>query len=250
MPKIISVQNLSVNYGAYLVLEAVNFEVAVGDYLALVGPNGAGKTTLVKALLGLLPYQTGTISILGEDRQGFNAWGKIGYLPQRAAAFNPLFPATVSEVVGLGLIAEKKFPKRLTSADREKIKQTLELLEISDLAGRPVGKLSGGQQQRVFLARSIVAGPELLILDEPSTALDPQTRNNFFDLLKKLNSESKVTIILITHDVGQVGRYASRLLYLDKTVIFYGKFSDFCESGDMSKYFGDYSQHLICHQHD
>jgi len=123
-------------------------------------------------------------------------------------------------------------------------------LEISDLAGRPVGKLSGGQQQRVFLARSIVAGPELLILDEPSTALDPQTRNNFFDLLKKLNSESKVTIILITHDVGQVGRYASRLLYLDKTVIFYGKFSDFCESGDMSKYFGDYSQHLICHQHD
>jgi zinc transport system ATP-binding protein len=95
-----------------------------------------------------------------------------------------------------------------------------------------------------------VSDPELIILDEPSTALDPPSRASFFELLKKLNTTRGFTIILITHDTAQIGEYANKLLYLDKTVIFYGSFADFCHSEEMGDYFGQFSQHLICHQHN
>jgi zinc transport system ATP-binding protein len=95
-----------------------------------------------------------------------------------------------------------------------------------------------------------VSNPELLILDEPSTALDPPSRESFFELLKKLNMSKGITIILITHDISQIGQYANKLLYLDKKVVFYGSFADFCRSEEMSRYFGQFSQHLICHQHN
>jgi zinc transport system ATP-binding protein len=113
-----------------------------------------------------------------------------------------------------------------------------------------IGDLSGGQQQRVLVARAIVNEPELLILDEPTTALDPETREKFFHTLQELNQNKKVTIILITHDIGSIGKYASKLLYLDKRIIFYGSFEDFCSSADMESYFGEFAQHLICHRHD
>ena len=90
----------------------------------------------------------------------------------------------------------------------------------------------------------------MLILDEPTTALDPETREKFFGTLKDLNEQKKVTLIIITHDIGTIGKYASRLLYLDKQVVFCGGFDDFCESNEMSNYFGEYSQHVICHRHD
>jgi zinc transport system ATP-binding protein len=100
------------------------------------------------------------------------------------------------------------------------------------------------------LARALVSEPALLILDEPSTALDPETRTNFFQLLTKLNEEQGLTIIIITHDTAYISQYADKLLYLDKTVVFSGRLADFCHSPDMEKYFGPFSQHLICHQHN
>ncbi|HSR37242.1 MAG TPA: ATP-binding cassette domain-containing protein, partial [Desulfurivibrionaceae bacterium] len=109
--------------------------------------------------------------------------------------------------------------------------------------------LSGGQQQRVLLARALVGNPELLIMDEPTTALDPETRENFYALLQQLNDETGTTVILVTHDTGSIGRYASRLLYLDKRVIFDGTFDDFCCSPEMTRFFGEHSQHLICQRH-
>jgi zinc transport system ATP-binding protein len=112
-----------------------------------------------------------------------------------------------------------------------------------------VGELSGGQQQRVFLARALVSDPELLILDEPSTALDPKTREHFFELAGRLNKDKGVTLIIITHDTAHIGQYAGKLLYLDKQIVFYGGFGDFCQSKEMEKFFGPFSQHLICHQH-
>jgi zinc transport system ATP-binding protein len=214
-----------------------------------VGPNGAGKTTLIKTMLRLMEFDTGSIEILGKDIHSFSDWHKIGYLPQRLSHFNPLFPATVREVVGLGLLSQKGHPKRFRAEDEGKVKQALDGLGIANLAHRLVSELSGGQQQRVLLARALVSGPEILILDEPSTALDPQTKDNFFEIMKALNVTRRITILLITHDIGQVGKYASKLLYLDRRVIFCGSFSDFCLSSDMGSYFGDHAQHLICHQH-
>ena len=246
---VLSVKNLSFGYDASQVLSDVSFDVQKGDYIGLAGPNGAGKTTLIKVILGILDGYSGSVGLFGRDMRVFDAWNRVGYLPQRVNAFNPLFPATVKEVAGLGLLSRKSFPKRFVKEDGIKIRETLELMGIADLGDRLVGELSGGQQQRVFLARALVPDPELLIMDEPSTALDPVSREGFYDIIKKLNSEKGITSILITHDTAQIGRYANKLLYLDKKIIFYGPFPDFCHSPEMTGYFGASSQHLICHQH-
>jgi len=246
---VLSVKNMSFGYDAAQVLSDVSFDVQKGDYVGLAGPNGAGKTTLIKAILGIICGYTGRAELFGRDMRGFDAWSRVGYLPQRVNAFNPLFPATVKEVVGLGLLSKKSFPKKFVKEDGIKILETLDLMGISDLGDKLVGELSGGQQQRVFLARALAPDPELLIMDEPSTALDPVSREGFYDIIKKLNVEKGITSILITHDTAQIGRYANKLLYLDKKVIFYGPFADFCHSPEMTGYFGASSQHLICHQH-
>jgi zinc transport system ATP-binding protein len=250
MSEVIALKNLNVSYGAVEVLQNINLSVAAGDYIGLTGPNGSGKTTLIKTVLGLIGHNNGNIEILGKKVRHFSEWDKIGYLPQRVTSFNPLFPATVKEVVALGLLSHKQYPKRFSREDEDKITQKLALLDIVKLKDQPVSELSGGQQQRVFLARALVSDPEILILDEPSTALDPQTREKFFELIKQLNATRGTTVVLITHDLGHIGRYATKLLYLDKKIVFFGTFGDFCASGEMSKYFGEFSQHLICHQHN
>lgn len=248
--KIIEANGLGVKYGATTAFADASFVVEKGDYVGLAGPNGAGKTTLVKALLGLVPVSGGSVKLFGEKMgAGFSQWQKIGYLPQTGATVNPLFPATVAEAVRIGLLAGKKFPRRLTANDRKIADQTLQSLGIYELRNKLVSELSGGQQQRVFLARALATNPQLLVLDEPSTGLDPAIREEFFDLLGKLNKEKKVTIVMITHDTGQIGHYAKKLLYLDKKIVFYGSFNDFCQSPDAGTKFGEFAQHLICHQH-
>jgi zinc transport system ATP-binding protein len=246
---IISVKNLTVKYGDQEVLSGVSFDIEKGDYVGIAGQNGSGKTTLIRALLGLVKVEKGEIYLDGIPLRKFNVWKKIGYLPQSMALSNSLFPASVKEIVALGLLSEKAFPRRIVSGDDEKIISTLQLLEISDIKDKLIGELSGGQRQRVFLAHALVSDPEILILDEPTTALDPEIRVIFFDILNKLNKERGVTILLISHDVGHIGNFADKLLYIDKKAVFFGLFKNFCESKEMENYFGEHLQHFICHQH-
>lgn len=227
---IISVKNLTASYGLNPALQNVSFEVVAGDYIALTGPNGAGKTTLAKALLGLIPIRGGIIEIFDTNLAEFRQWQKIGYLPQKGSAFNPLVPATAREIVRLGKSSEKKFPKRFSKDDDKIVAQILGSLNIGELADALFFELSGGQQQRVLLARALVSNPQLLILDEPTTALDPQSRDNFFNLLKNLNHDNRVTIIYITHDLPSIGSLANKTLYIDKEIKYFGKFADFKES--------------------
>ena len=131
-----------------------------------------------------------------------------------------------------------------------KAQEILDKLNISDLKDKMISKLSGGQQQKVLLARALVSNPELLIFDEPSTALDPQSRESFFEMINKLNKDLGIAIILITHDTAYIGEYANELLYIDKDLIYFGSFADFCRSEKMGAYFGNYEQHAICHQHN
>lgn len=250
MNAIVSIKNLCFGYGPVEALHDVSFDVEKGDYVAVAGPNGAGKTTLIKNMLGLAVGSSGTVELFGRNIKRFDRWDRVGYLPQNVGSFNPLFPATVREVVGLGLLSRKRFPKIFVAGDFEKILRVLDVMGISDLGDRPASELSGGQQQRMFLARALVADPELLILDEPATSLDPQSRENFYQFIRTLNKDRGITILLNTHDTAQTGKYADKLLYLDKKLVFYGRFDDFCRSGEMTKYFGHFSQHLICHQHD
>ena len=238
------------HYGQTEALKDVSFAVEQGDFVGLAGPNGAGKTTLIKAILGLLPISKGKIELFGKTKEKFDDWGKIGYLPQKFSTINALFPATVDEVVMLGLLSQKKFPKRITASDQKKVNDILQGLDIINLRKRMLSELSGGQQQKVLLARALVSSPEILIFDEPSTALDPESRESFFQLIQKLNKQTGIAIILITHDTGYIGQYANKLLYIDKSLIYFGKFSDFCVSEKMNSYFGKYEQHVICHQHN
>ena len=180
---------------------------------------------------------------------GFRDWHKVGYLPQSLHLVNPVFPATVQETVGLGLLSLKRFPKRLNREDTGKIEIILNELGISDLRYKLIGELSGGQLQRVLLARAIVNDPELLVLDEPTAALDPETRGRFYAMIADINRTRGVTVLLVTHDSGAIGEHASKMLYLDKKVLFYGSFDQFCCSSEMSSLFGEHSQHLMCHRH-
>lgn len=246
---IIELKNVSVSYNSHEALKDISCAIEPGDFIGLVGPNGAGKTTLIKAIFGLVPVKEGSIELFGTPAKKFANWGKIGYLPQQSSSINPLFPATAREVILLGLLSQKKWPRKVTKADKIKVNEIAEKLKITDLNKRMLSELSGGQQQKVLLARSLVSMPEILIFDEPSTALDPDSRESFFQLIKELNKNSGIAVILITHDTGYVGRFAEKLMYLDKKMIYYGKFSDFCKSEKMGQYFGEHHQHIICHQH-
>jgi zinc transport system ATP-binding protein len=246
----VEIKGLSFAYQSHEVLTGVTFSVSPGDYIGIVGPNGSGKTTLIKLILRLLQLQKGKISLFGKEERDFSSWRAIGYLPQKMAGYNPQFPASVKEIVGLGLLAQKSSPRRITPDDERAVEGVLSLLGIESIKDEPIGKLSGGQQQRVFLARALVHEPKLLILDEPTLALDPDIREKFFLTLKELNRDKGVAILLVTHDIGTIGKYASKLLYLDKRVVFYGGFDTFCASADASEYFGQFAQHIICHRHD
>jgi len=247
---IISVKNLHFRYNAIEVLTDVSFDLKRGLFLGIVGPNGSGKTTLIRLILGFVKPQRGDVLIFGYPPFLFNEWYRIGYLPQRISISESHFPAKVKEIVSLGLLARKKSPKRISRSDLIMIDRHLDTLGILHLRDKFIGELSGGQLQRVLIAKAMVNDPELLILDEPTTALDPETRERFLDLLRSSNAEKNLTIIMITHDIGMIGRYATSMLYLDKRLVFYGSFESFCGSQEMTDYFGEYSQHIICHRHD
>lgn len=250
MPEeLIRVANLSFCRNGLDVLSGISFSVSAGDYLGIAGPNGSGKSTLIKLLLGLLPRTSGQVSVFGEDPNSFSQWSRVGYLPQNLGPMNQCFPATVFEIVRLGLLAGRSASGGADGDERDKVIQSLEFLGVSDLAKRMVWELSGGQQQRVMLARAIVNRPELLFMDEPTAALDPEIRDKFYEMVRKLNVELGTTVLLVTHDIGSVGGYASKMLYIDKTARFFGTFEQFCHSPEMSAFFGEHAQHIICHRH-
>jgi len=247
--EVISIEGLSFAYQGSEVLRDITCAVKTGDYVGIVGPNGSGKSTLIRCILGLNRPVNGSISLFGVPQNSFQEWKRIGYLPQGLQLFNPNFPATVAEVVKLGLLSGKKAPKRFDHVDSAAVDRIMELMGIIAIKNKLIGELSGGLRQRALLARALVNDPELLILDEPTTALDPETRESFYQVIKDLNRTKNTTVLLVTHDTATVGLYASRLLYLDKRIIYYGSFEDFCTSLEMTEIFGGHAQHLICRRH-
>jgi zinc transport system ATP-binding protein len=173
MPEeIIRVDNLTFCYNGTEVISDISLDVKKGDYLGIAGSNGSGKSTLIKNILGILQPVKGTISLFGQPLTSFNQWHRIGYLPQRINALNYHFPSTVEEIVQLGI---KK-------SNQAALKNTLDLMGIAHLSSILIGELSYGEQQRVMLSRALIRKPDLLIFDEPTTALDPETRDVFYSL--------------------------------------------------------------------
>jgi ABC-type Mn/Zn transport systems, ATPase component len=251
MQELIRVEQLTCRHGAVEALSGISFSVAAGDYLGIVGPNGSGKKYSGTGFTGVdaLRIKAG-ISLFGQSRENFTAWQRLGYLPQNLGPLNPAFPATVFEggaTGGCWLV--KGCRGAFARQERQQVQELLELLGIDHLQRRMIGELSGGQQQRVMLARALINNPELLVMDEPTAALDPEIRDRFYELVARMNKNKGTTVLLVTHDTGTIGQYASRMLYLDKKVLFFGSFDEFCHSPEMSVFFGEHSQHLICHRH-
>jgi zinc transport system ATP-binding protein len=229
--KLIEAKNITVRYGNNVVLTDISFAIEKGDYIGLVGANGSGKSTLVKALLGLVPLEKG--KIIYNDLNKFEHG--IGYLPQVAVTGNTLFPAEVREIVGIGLLGQKKFPKRLTKEDHLKVDTILTRLGIIGLKHKKIGDLSGGQQQRVLLARAMVSHPKLLILDEPTSALDPRVRSDFFNLIEEINKVDQTSIVLVSHDLSSIKRYTRKMMLLDRELVYFGPSDEFDLNFGMAK---------------
>ena len=195
---------MNVSYDGFRVLENVNLAVSDGDFLGMIGPNGGGKTTLLKAILGLVKPDSGTIRFHFKKPEG-NA---IGYLPQ-INQIDKKFPITVLDVVRSG---KTKKVRSFSLKNNPEITKALSLLKemgIENIRDKAIGELSGGQMQRVFLCRALMSDPELLILDEPDTFVDNNFESELYEKLRELNK--RMAIILVSHDVGTIVQYVKTI---------------------------------------
>lgn len=220
---IIEVSNVSFSYdGSEDALKDITIGIHEGDYLGLLGPNGSGKTTLLKIILGLLKPASGSVRLFGQDIKKFNQWSKIGYVPQKATNFDPHFPCSVQEVVMMGRYAKRGLFRFTTAEDRKIVKRALETVDMWEYRDRLIGNLSGGQQQRIFIARALVTEPRVILLDEPTTGIDLETREQFYELLKKLNKESGLTLVLVSHDFDLVSHQVMHIAYIERILTYFG----------------------------
>lgn len=247
---VISIENISFSYGEKRVLNNINLNIKRGVFMGMVGPNGGGKTTLIKIILGQLKPDEGKISILNQPIETFKQWNKIGFVSQKANAFNKGFPATVFEVVSMGLTSKIGYFKFFGKKEKEKVMDALNLVDMQQYAYRNIGKLSGGQQQRVFIARSLVSDPEILILDEPTVGVDYENVQRFYDFLHYLNSKNNLTLLLVTHDTGAMTKYATDIICVNKTLHFHGKSEEYTSlsAEDLSRIYGHPVQ-IVVHDH-
>lgn len=249
---IIQIQHVSYRYEKENVLEDINLLIHKGDFLGIVGPNGSGKSTLLKLILGLIKPQTGNILLFGQEIQRFREWQKIGYVSQKANAFNTGFPATIFEVVASGLTKKLGLFRYLTKEDHEKVVKAIRIVGMESFIKHNIGELSGGQQQRVFIARALVSDPELLILDEPTVGVDAKNVNSFYQLLEDLNKQQGITLLLVTHDIGTITDKVTHVACLNNNLHFHGKTREFEELklGDMTEFYGHAVQVLSHHHMD
>lgn len=212
---LITFENVAMGYEEKTVVQNLNLSVNAGDYVCIVGENGSGKTTLMKGLLGLISPLQGKITYCENLKQNH-----IGYLPQQSKVQKD-FPASVFEVVLSGSLS-KGFSPFYSKAQKKLALKNMEKTGITNLKNKCFRELSGGQQQRVLLSRALCSTQKLLILDEPITGLDPLAAAELYSIIKQLNRESKITVIMVTHDVTSAVSNATHILHLGKDSYFYG----------------------------
>lgn len=219
---VLGLADVCARYGETQVLDHVNLDVRAGEFVGIVGPNGGGKSTLLRAALGLVPTTCGEARLFGVPSRRFSEFERIGYVPQNAVHVDPRFPATAFEVVMLGRVGRRGLLRRFTSEDRSFARHAMEEVGVADLEDRLIGELSGGQRQRVFLAKALAAEPELLILDEPTTGVDPKARESFYKLLDHLNHDHHMTLVLVSHDTQAIAMVSHRLVAVNRAIVYDG----------------------------
>jgi len=246
--EIVKVQSVFFSYDGPLILEDINLSINRADFLAIIGPNGSGKTTLLRIMVGRLKPQTGQVFLFGQRIEDFRDWFRVAYIQQNATHLESGFPISVEEVISSSLYASRKIKSRPPGWRKERIEQVLKLVGLAGYQKKLITTLSGGQQQRVLIARALATEPEIMLLDEPTTGVDHQTQENFYDLLGSLNHDYGLTIAVVTHDYGLVNKHINQVACLTRKLIYHGRHEEFCQSSAFKELLAG-GDHLIMHQH-
>lgn len=216
---VIAVNHLNFTYGDGddPVLQDVTFALPEGSFCVLLGQNGAGKSTLLKLLLGELTPQEnqGEIRLFGQEIRQFKDWPRLSFVRQNGISSYENFPATALEIVRANLYARLGLFRFNGRRQNSQAMEALREVGMEEYAGRLIGRLSGGQQQRILLARALVQQPQLLILDEPTSAMDEAARSAFCRLLSEINRKRGVSVLMVTHDRRTAEPFADRILALE-----------------------------------
>jgi ABC-type Mn2+/Zn2+ transport system ATPase subunit len=205
---LVSLENVSLGYDSTPILQTVNLSIYPGSLVGLAGQNGSGKTTLFRTILGLLTPLGGTLS-------RNCPLSNFGYVPQ-SAALDPQFPLSASEVVEMGAYGRVRFYRFMPVNEKERVREVLRQIGLPQLAAKSFFSLSGGQKQRVLIARALMVKPKIMILDEPLSGVDEESRRSIADLLIKLTREDGLAVFFSSHDLEMVQRVADRIVRIDK----------------------------------
>lgn len=206
-PPLISLSGAVLGYDGASVLSNVEFAIHPGELIAIAGPNGSGKTTLFRTILGFLPVLSGTLA-------RNCALHEVGYVPQ-SAALDSTFPITAREVVEMGGYGRLKPYQGLPIAEKKRVTDALQHVGLSHLAARLFFSLSGGQRQRILIARALMVGPKILILDEPLAGCDPESQKAIGDLLVQLSRDENIAVFFSSHDLRMVQSVTTKVLRVD-----------------------------------
>ncbi len=221
---LLTCKNAAFGYDGETVLTGIDFSLRGGEYLYILGENGAGKSTLVKGILGLINPVSGSI----EFGDGLRV-SETGYLPQQTQ-IQQSFPASVFEVVLSGRINSMGMRPFYNRNDREDAILKLELIGMKGYEKKSFQELSGGQKQRVLLARAMCAAKRLILLDEPVSGLDPAATTDLYELVADINKNMGMTVIMVSHDIEAAKMYASHVMHLSHTQLFFGSIDDYTNS--------------------
>lgn len=230
----LQVVGLTVSYGRGPVVQDVSFAVNAGDLIGIIGPNGAGKSTMIKAMVGALAPDAGTIRVF--DDAGKKATRRITYVPQRGEV-DWDFPVTVKDVVTQGRYGKVGLLGRFSAEDRRLIEESMALVGITDLKKRQIGELSGGQQQRVFLARALAQQGDVYLLDEPFAGVDAATEHAIVDVLRTLRDAGKA-VMVVHHDLSTAAEYFDKVLLMNRELIAFGGVADIFRADLLQKTYG------------
>ncbi|MEC2346404.1 MULTISPECIES: metal ABC transporter ATP-binding protein [Paenibacillus] len=209
-----SMENVVFGYGDKPVIDGVSLEIHAGEFVGITGPNGAAKTTLLKLLLGLLKPWSGSVRI--NEEVLVDGRLNVGYVPQQVAAFNSGFPSRVLELVKSGSYPRLGLFRRFGAEERQIVERSLKQVGMWEHRDRKIGELSGGQKQRICIARALVGQPRVLVLDEPTTGMDRQSRQGFYQLLRHMTDQHGLTVIMVTHGPEEAETYLDRIISLEQ----------------------------------
>ena len=225
-PVLISLQGLNVYYNNVMALCDVSFDIMEGEFLGICGPNGSGKTTLFNTILGLKKPTSGEIIFHAENFDSDRSVAQqIGYVPQMEAV-DRNFPAKVKDIVMMGRTPRLGLFRKPTKLDKQIVEHAMHSTGVDQLRNMPIGQLSGGQLQKVMVARALAQRPKILLLDEPTSAMDYKSTAGFMELLKEINEKEKLTILAIHHDLHLMKDYASRIICMDRSIEWMGNPND------------------------